>query len=349
MVPSSTPVVIIGGGPVGLVCSALLSLQGINHVVFERQPDTSIHPKAVGLNQRTIEIFRKIGVEHEVLRQAAPPSMSGRTAWYTSFGPNGREICARYAWGGGPYQEAFEKASPCGYALLPQIRLEPILKQRALQLNANIFYSHEVDAVEDKEDHVLVSFHERGKARNATILATYTLGCDGGRALASQLGISMNGESDIVDMVTAHIRSPLSKHRPDPSVFLHWFISPELGGSLKTGYLYHIGPYPMHPETEEWVFGCARLPHERSKPFSKPDMRQRIQQTLKISELEVEVFSLSHWYVNAIVAEKYRSKGGRVFLVGDAAHRIPPWGVSCLSFRVLPKLLTHFISSRHWD
>ena len=142
MIPSRTPVVIIGGGPVGLVCSALLSLQGIEHVLFERQPDTSIHPKAVGLNQRTIEIFRKIGVEEEVLRQAAPLSMSGRTAWYTSFGPNGREICARYAWGGGPYDEAFEKASPCRYALLPQIRLEPILKRRALRLNPNIFYNH---------------------------------------------------------------------------------------------------------------------------------------------------------------------------------------------------------------
>jgi 2-polyprenyl-6-methoxyphenol hydroxylase-like FAD-dependent oxidoreductase len=128
-------------------------------------------------------------------------------------------------------------------------------------------------------------------------------------------------------MVTAHIRSPISNHRPDQSIFLHWFISPELGGSLKTGYLYHIGPYPMDPNTEEWVFACARLPHERSKPFSKDDMLQRMQQTLKIPDLEVEILSLSHWYVNAIVAAQYRSNSGRVFLVGDAAHRIPPWGV----------------------
>ena len=81
MSPSNATVAIIGGGPVGLVCSALLSLHGIEHVVFERQPDTSIHPKAVGLNQRTLEIFRKIGVEDEVKRQAAPPSMSVRIAW----------------------------------------------------------------------------------------------------------------------------------------------------------------------------------------------------------------------------------------------------------------------------
>jgi 2-polyprenyl-6-methoxyphenol hydroxylase-like FAD-dependent oxidoreductase len=196
-----------------------------------------------------------------------------------------------------------------------------------------IFYNHEVESVEEKDGHVLVHFRERRKDVDATlqtIETLYALGCDGGRALANQLDIAMSGESDIVDMVTAHIRSPISRHRPDPNIFLHWFISPELGGSLKTGYLYHIGPYPMDPETEEWVFACARLSHERSRPFSKDDMLQRMQQTLKIQDLEVEILSLSHWYVNAIVAAQYRSNAGGVFLVGDAAHRIPPWGV-CIS------------------
>ena len=110
MAPGNTTIAIVGGGPVGLVCSILLSLQGIDHILFERQPDTSIHPKAVGLNQRTIEIFHKIGVEDGVMHQAAPPSMGGRTAWYTSFGPHGHQICARHAWGGGPYKVPFDKA-----------------------------------------------------------------------------------------------------------------------------------------------------------------------------------------------------------------------------------------------
>ena len=96
-VPTSTTVIIVGGGPVGLVSSILLSLQGIDHILFERQPGTSIHPKAVGLNQRTVEIFRHIGVEGEVLRQSAPVSSTRSTAWKTSLGPRGREIARRYA------------------------------------------------------------------------------------------------------------------------------------------------------------------------------------------------------------------------------------------------------------
>jgi 2-polyprenyl-6-methoxyphenol hydroxylase-like FAD-dependent oxidoreductase len=229
MAPSRRTVAVVGGGPVGLTCSILLSLHGIDHVLFERQPDTSIHPKAVGLNQRTVEIFRKLGVEDEVLRQAAPPNMSGRTAWYTSFGSNGREICSRDAWGGGQYMSAFENASPCRYVLLPQIRLEPILKRRALELNPRgILFNHEVTRLEEHADHVDVYFHI-GKgpegAEEQQIAATYALGADGGRILAKQLGVALNGPADIVDMVSAHVRAPINQHRPDQRNFLHWVLN----------------------------------------------------------------------------------------------------------------------------
>lgn len=57
MIPPETSVVIVGGGPVGLVSSILLSLQGIDNVLFERQPDTSIHPKAVGRSSISPFVF----------------------------------------------------------------------------------------------------------------------------------------------------------------------------------------------------------------------------------------------------------------------------------------------------
>lgn len=90
--------------------------------------------------------------------------------------------------------------------------------------------------------------------------------------------------------------------------------------------MYHVGPYPSTPENEEWIFACALLPHEKASRFDKNAMLERLHRTLKIPGLEVELKSISHWNINAIVAERYRSAGGRAFLVGDAAHRIPPWG-----------------------
>lgn len=144
--------------------------------------------------------------------------------------------------------------------------------------------------------------------------------------VADALGIKLQGDRDIVDMVSAHIRAPISQHHPDLRVFVTWFIDTARGGSIGTGDLYHVGPYnPMRPETEEWMFACARSLDDPHK-FGEEDMLRRIRETLKISGLKIELLSVSHWYVNSVVAERFRSRGGKVFLVGDAAHRIPPWG-----------------------
>jgi 2-polyprenyl-6-methoxyphenol hydroxylase-like FAD-dependent oxidoreductase len=320
------PVAIIGGGPVGLVSSILLSLRDIPHVLFERHTSTAIHPKACGLNQRTMEIFRQIGIEEDILQQSAPPEIVGRTAWYTSFGPTGKEIVGRDAWGGGEYQQEYKDTSPCRYAVLPQIRLEPILQRRALQLNREgVFYGSEVTDVEEKQDHVVLTIVREGKV--SKVEASYCIGADGGRNLTDKLGIQWQGEREVVDMVSAHIRAPISLHNPDNRNFITWFINPALGGSIGTGYLYHLGPYPTTPEKEEWLFACALNPNDPRK-FDAVSMLDRMHNTLQIPDLPVEFLSLSHWYINAISAASYRSRphNGRIFLVGDAAHRVPPWG-----------------------
>ncbi|GAD99395.1 hypothetical protein SNOG_04907 [Paecilomyces variotii No. 5] len=328
------PVAIIGGGPVGLATSISLSLRDIPHVLFERYPSTSIHPKALGLNQRSVELFRSLGIEEEVKRIRAPPDSFCRTAWYTCLGPEGREIFRRDAWGGGIYAEEYKQASPCDYTILPQIRLEPILHKRAKELNPEgIVNGATVVGIEEKNDTVKLRV-QYGKTKNTTdddrgkeevVHARYVVAADGGRMAAEALGIKMEGERDIIDMVSAHMRAPISRYHPDPNVFISWFIDPSLGGSIGTGYLYHAGPYPMNPETEEWMFACALNPNDPQK-FGTEDMLKRIHQTLKIPNLEIELKSVSHWFVNAIVAERFRSGGGRVFLAGDTAHRIPPWG-----------------------
>lgn len=88
--------------------------------------------------------------------------------------------------------------------------------------------------------------------------------------------------------------------------------------------MYHLGPYPNRPETEEWMFACSIRPDDPQK-FDNNTMVTRVKKSINIPDLPVEVLSVSHWFVNAISAERrYRSINGRTFLVGDAAHRIPP-------------------------
>ncbi|KAI1391698.1 FAD binding domain-containing protein [Hypoxylon trugodes] len=320
------PVAIVGGGPIGLVSSILLSLNGIEHVVFEQYPDTSIHPKACGLNQATVEIFHHIGIEEEFAKHRAPFDSVSATAWYTSLGKDSIEIARREAWGAGQRSQEYQRNSPAHYSILAQIRLEPILKRRALALNPKgLRYQTKVLSVREEDDSVILLVRTKDGAEEE-VRAQYVLGADGGRGFAQSIGIEWEGKRDIVDMMTVHFKAELEAVHPDKSVFLSWLINPTMRGSLGSGYLYHIGGYfPRREANSEWVFAFPRLP-EDPKTFEREDTIKRIRRSLGIPNLDIDLLSISHWSVNAIVAECYRSKGGRIFLVGDAAHRIPPWG-----------------------
>jgi 2-polyprenyl-6-methoxyphenol hydroxylase-like FAD-dependent oxidoreductase len=189
-----------------------------------------------------------------------------------------------------------------------------------------INYHSEVTKTEQHKDHVTLTVRNRSNDIQFQANARYVLAADGGRSMTDNLGVAWKRERNIFDMVTAHFRSPLRSLHPDPRNFITWFSNPEMGGSTKTGYLYQIGPWPLEdlkPNDEEWVFVCA-LTDKDPKKFDQETMMRRLRETLAIEDLPVEVSSFSHWNVNAIYADKYRV--GRIFLVGDAAHRIPPWG-----------------------
>ncbi|GIZ45813.1 hypothetical protein CKM354_000896400 [Cercospora kikuchii] len=327
MTEQMNPVIIIGGGPVGLTSSILLSLRKIPHILFERHLSTSIHPKAAGINQRTTEIFRVMGIEDEVYAHAAPAEIAGRTAWYTSLGPDGKEIFSRDAWGGGMYEEEYAKHSPSRYCILPQIRLEPILKRRAIELNpTGIWYNHEVLTAENADDRATVTVKNRTTGEISEHHARYLIVSDGGRSFTEKLGVSWGGEGGLLTMSSAHIRAPIRPLHPDNRNFMTWFTNPAMGGSTRTGYLYQLGPWPeamTNPAVEEWMFACG-LTEDDPPTFDERTVLDRARRTIGIPDLDIELISLSHWTVNALYASQWRV--GRSFLVGDSAHRIPPWG-----------------------
>lgn len=117
------PVVIVGGGPVGLTASILLSQAGIRSWLVERHPGTAVHPKARAINARTMEIFHQCGLEAPVRVAGLSPRHTGMIIWVDTLA--GEETERRVPWRAGQQAAAVSPVRNCLYA---QDDLEPVLR-----------------------------------------------------------------------------------------------------------------------------------------------------------------------------------------------------------------------------
>ncbi len=172
MTDIQVPVLIVGGGGAGLTASMLLSQLGVESLLVSALPTTSILPKAHVLNQRSMEIFRGLGIAERIYERGTPPAQMQATAWYAGLAgshPNaGRRIARLEAWGAGGRDLAWAAASACRSTNLPQVRLEPILKARAEELApGRVRFAHEL--VELEQDAEGVTRDRAGSRRRRAV------------------------------------------------------------------------------------------------------------------------------------------------------------------------------------
>src|ERR1700753_1592205 len=80
------PVLISGGGPVGLTASLLLSQHGVKSLMVERHPGTALTPKARGINARTMEMVRQRGIDADVRAAGLADGGTGLSVWTEALG-----------------------------------------------------------------------------------------------------------------------------------------------------------------------------------------------------------------------------------------------------------------------
>ena len=124
-------VLIVGGGPVGLTASILLSRLGVSSLLVERHPGTSIHPKARGINARTMEIFRQCGVEAAVRAAGLAHERSRFIIWAGRWPARSSSGASPPARGRRP-----SASRPVLRCLCAQDDLEPVLRAHAEALGA---------------------------------------------------------------------------------------------------------------------------------------------------------------------------------------------------------------------
>jgi len=302
-------VLIAGGGPVGLTASILLSRLGVTSLLVERHPGTSIHPKARGINTRTMEIFRQCGVESAIRAAGLAPERSRFIVWSRSLA--GEELERRVPARSRP--EA-QQISPVLRCLCAQDDLEPVLRAHAESLApGRLRFSTELIDFRQDAEHVGATLREDGD--ETTVRARYLVAADGARSRVREaLGIAMQGTAGLYRSINVLLRADLTPWVADRPAALYFIEQP----GLKATFLTING-------VNRWGFLINNLPlNGAADEYSAERCAAIIRQAAGVPDLDVEILGAVPWVAAAQVAERYRD--GRVFLAGDAAHHMPPTG-----------------------
>jgi 2,4-dichlorophenol 6-monooxygenase len=322
-VDEEVPVLIVGGGGAGLTASMLLARQGVEHLLVSARPATSDLPKAHVLNQRAMEVLDDVGVADAIAQRSTPPEQMAATGFYAGFaGPDadyGRRLLRLESWGAGGADESWRAASAWPQLNLPQIRLEPLLKARADELSpGRIRFNHELLELEQDGEHVRALIRDNGSGREYVVQCEYLLGADGGRRIAGLVGVEYEGLGVVTQTATLHVSADFSRLASDPDVLIRWIYSPQAGTLI---VMVPMGPERWGPDSEEWVI---HLNYPVDCEESDAQVEADVRSSLGIGDLPMEIHKVTRWSVDAVLASAFSV--GRVFLLGDAAHRHPPTG-----------------------
>ena len=169
----TTDVLVVGSGPAGASAALFLSTLGVDNMMIIKYRWTANTPRAHITNQRTMEIFRDVGVEDQVLAEATPHELMGDTVFCTSIA--GEEVGRILTWGTHPARHGdYRLASPSRNCDIPQTYLEPILVDNATVRRRQTRFSTEYLSHAQDEDGVTVQVRDRLLGVQYAIRAKYT-------------------------------------------------------------------------------------------------------------------------------------------------------------------------------
>jgi len=310
--PQSIPVLIVGGGPVGLTASILLSRHGVRSLLAERHPGTAVHPKARAINARSMEIYRQCGVEAAIRKAGLGPEHTGLVVWTRTLA--GEEIERRVPWRAGPESLA---VSPVRNCLCAQDDLEPVLRAFAERLGpGELRFNTEVGTCVEDEGGVTATLTDHARGSETRVRAQYVIAADGAQsAIRRGLGIEMIGCERVYESVNILLNAdlrPWTAHRPAALYFVE---HPQIKATFLT-----------INARDRWGFLVNSLSAYgyTASDFTPERSPELVRLAAGVPDLAVKILGIAPWTASAHVAERYGH--GRIFLAGDAAHEMPPTG-----------------------
>lgn len=309
------PVLIVGGSLVGMTMAVLLAKQGVQSLVVEKHPGAAIHPRAALMLQRSMEIFRSVDLEETM-----------RTRSFDQFEPDGAIMAVEtmagkeIAWYMTHVNDGVRDLSPSERIFVTQIAVEPVLQGRAADLGSTALFGTELVSFAEDADGVTAIVRDRATAEESTVHAKYLIAADGPHStIREQLGIARNGHGVISKSITIYFRADVEPLLRERNLSVVMVVNPVFQGFFRIEKPYQSGFLavhglgdPQHPNSDLWT----GLDDERCIEL--------VRAGLGVDDLPVEIDNVMKWEATAVVADKFRH--GRTFLVGDAAHEMPPYG-----------------------
>lgn len=309
------PVLVVGGSLVGMSSAMLLGHYGVRSLVVEHHRGTAIHPRAAQISQRTMEIFRTAGVEQIVRRKSAEQFVQdGAIMGVESLAG---KVVAYYI---ANLNEGIRDLSPCERVFISQNLLEPVLKQRAEEMGAELRFATEMTLFEQDDAGVTAQIRHRDTGETATVRARYMIAADGAHSrVRERLGIPMLGRGVFSNSITIYFRANLEPLLRGRNLSVIYVINPVLRGFFRieipftSGFLAvtALGD-PDHPNTDV----STGLTDQRCLDL--------LHAALGVDDIPIQIQDVMLWQSAAESAERFRE--GNVFLAGDAAHVMPPHG-----------------------
>lgn len=290
-------VAIVGYGPSGVIAASRLAAQGISVVVFEREKDIYARARAVTVNDWTCRYFQAMGLDHEV-KQTMEETFQLR--WLTYDGIELNRIAFPPS----------DMGHARGYSIY-QPALEQVLRDGALRFedNLDLHFGAEVTDIKQDDDGAIVTAIDLHSNKTQSVRVKYVLGCHGGNNKTREmLGVELLGDTREIRWIVIDAR--VKRWWPNRNILTFWSDKKRPVVDIALGLGNHRWELPLEA-------------HETDDDFQTEEQVWELLEPLGVAKEDVELHQHAFYNHHVRHAENWRL--GRVLLLGDACHLMPPW------------------------
>ena len=311
------PVVIAGGGLIGLSTAMFLAQQGIASIAVERLKGGSPLPRAAHFHMRTLELFRLAGIEDEVKRRSEEDFLP-EGAIIAMDNLSGKKLADII----GSLNAGVEALSPCRRLFISQPSLEPILRRRAKEAGAQLLEGYAVASVAQDDNGVTVTVKNVDSGESKELRGQYLVGADGAHSVVRELlGVPLDGRGVFSNSITIYFTADLSPQLGGKPLSVIYINNPVFGGFMR-----------MNKDCQSGFIGINRAGDPLTDPdaanvakdVSEKRLIEFVRAAAGVPDLLVRIDGVARWRATSDVARQFAQ--GRIFLAGDAAHLMPPNG-----------------------